>query len=198
MRALVTCGAIAALFFVNARCAADESRSKSSHTSVALLSGYGFQLDSVVASGVSAYRFGFGTRAGVTLPFGGYVGGTFISHVGTDVTGARSGVTAYVGVAHDSYLGPEFGFDFEPWRLLVRPYVGAGLLVAFGETVVRDAAIHDNRALVYISPGGVVGYRSGELMIGIDLRIPIVPSQSSNKWAPAAMITLGMTFGNRR
>jgi hypothetical protein len=197
MRALVVSGAFVALLAGSVPCAADDSLARHPRTSVALLSGYGFQLDSVLASGLSAYRFGFGTRAGVTLPFGGYVGGTFVTHVGTNVAGVRSGVTTYVGIAHDSYLGPEAGFDFELRKLLLRPYVGTGALVAFGKTVVRDASVSDNAVFFYVAPGGVVAYRLGDLLLGIDVRIPIVPAQSSNKWAPAALLTLGMTFGSR-
>ena len=162
--------------------------------SVALLSGYGFQLDSLLSSSVSAYRFGFGTRAGITLPCGAYVGGTFITHVGTSVIGARDGASNLVSIAHDSYLGPEVGYDFTAWGLLLRPYVGTGLLVAFGKTAVGASSIDDTRALYYVAPGGLVAYGMGELLLGVDLRLPIVPAQASKLWAPAAMLTAGMRF----
>jgi hypothetical protein len=163
-------------------------------TSVSLLAGYGFQVDSVISSGVSAYRFGFGTRAGVTLPFGGYLGGTFITHSGTSVIGARDGRSAYVSIAHDSYLGPEAGFDFALWRLLVRPYVGSGLLVAFGKTAVGPSSVDDDGAFFYVAPGALAAYAHRDLFMGLDLRLPFVPALPSNKWAPTAMLAFGASF----
>lgn len=201
MRALATTTAMAtllSLLAVSAPCAAEDVPPRRARTSVALLTGYGFQVDSVLSRGVSAYRFGFGTRAGVTLPFGGYVGGLFIMHSGTNVAGTRDGASSYVAIAHDTYLGPEVGFDFSLWRLLLRPYVGSGLLVALGKTAVGSASVSDNHAFFYVAPGGIVAYALGEVLLGLDLRLPLVPAQSSKKWAPAAMVTAGMTFGGTR
>lgn len=191
MRVTAAIGVIAALSAATESAFAEERAPRSAHTSVALLSGYGFQLDSLLSSGVSAYRFGFGTRAGVTLPFGGYVGGTFVAHVGTNVLGTRGGTSTFVAIAHDTYLGPELGYDFALWRLLLRPYVGGGALVALGKTAVGHASASDDNVFFYVAPGALAAYRFGDFFAGLDLRIPIVPALSSNKWAPAAMLVLG-------
>ncbi len=194
MRAALFALSLAGSLALAAPCSAAESPPKRARVSVALLSGYGFQLDSILASGVSAYRFGFGTRAGITLPCGAYLGGTFITHVGTSILGTRDGASNLVSIAHDSYLGPELGYDFAVWRLLLRPYVGTGVLVAFSKTAVGASSIDDTRALYYVAPGGLVAYGIGELLLGIDLRLPIIPAQASKHWAPAALLTAGMRF----
>ncbi len=196
MRALVTITCVVALGAMTSPCPAADPLPGRSRTSVALLSGYGFQRDSVRSSGVSAYRFGFGTRTGVTLPFGGYVGGTFITHIGTNITGTRDGASTYSAVAHDTYFGPEAGFDLALWHLLLRPYAGAGLLASFGKTTAAASSISDNAAFFYVAPGGLIAYRLAELIMGLDLRLPIVLGQSSKKWAPAAMLTVGMALGS--
>ena len=195
MRALLTATVFVVLGVGSPPCRAGEPPPRRARTSVALLAGYGLQLDSVLSSGVSAYRFGFGTRAGVTLPCGGYLGGAFVTHTGTNVAGSRSGASTYVSLAHASYLGPELGFDFEVWRLLLRPSVGSGLLLTLGKTAVATTSVSDDHAFIFVSPGAVVAYRFGEWFVGADLHLPIVPAQPSKQWAATALLTLGTTFG---
>lgn len=195
MRPLLTASAVALAGLVGVPCLAGEPPARRPSTSVALLGGYGFQLDSVLASGVSAYRFGFGTRAGVTLPCGAYLGGAFVTHTGTNVAGARGGAATYVSIAHASHLGPEIGFDFALWRLLVRPSVGSGLLVSLGKTAVATAEVSDDHAYFFVAPGTLVAYRFGDAFAGVDLSLPIVPAQPSKQWAATALLTLGTTFG---
>ncbi len=194
MRSVLLALPLTASLALAAPCAAEEARPRRYHASVALLSGYGLQLDSVLSSGLSAYRFGFGTRAGLTAPCGAYLGGTFVTHLGTSVAGTRDGASVLVSTARATYVGPEIGFDFALWNLLLRPYVGTGLLVVVSKTALGSSGFDDNRALYYVAPGGLVAYRRGELLLGVDLRIPIVPAQSTNKWAPAAMLTAGMRY----
>ncbi len=195
MRSLLTASTVALLGLVGLPCLAGEPPPRRASTSVALLAGYGFQLDSVMTSGVSAYRFGFGTRAGVTLPCGGYLGGAFVTHTGTNVAGERGGASTYVSIAHASHLGPEVGFDFALWRLLLRPTVGSGFLLSLGKTAVARTNLSDNHAYLFVAPGALVAYRFGEAFAGVDLRLPVVPAQPSKEWAATALLTLGTTFG---
>jgi len=167
--------------------------------SVALLAGYGLPVDTF-AGDMSPYRFGFGARAGATFPVGAYVGGTFVKHVGTRRLGTREGgTTAYVAIAHDTLVGPEIGWDVSlSRRIFLRPFVGGGLLLTLGKTAVGSASISDDHAWFYLAPGLLAAHRSGDLFVGIDLKMTIVPAQSVKQWAPAGMLVLGMELGAGR
>jgi len=165
------------------------------HASVALLAGYGLPVDTFEGD-VSPYRFGFGMRAGATFGFGGYVGGTFMKHVGTSRLGTREGGRSqYVAIAHDTYAGPEIGWDFRLSRVLLRPFVGGGLLLTLGKTAVGSASVSDDHGWFYVAPGVLAAFGFGEVFAGIDLRIPIVPAQSAKQWAPAGMLVVGIDLG---
>ena len=166
--------------------------------SVALLAGYGLPLEPFRGD-VSPYRFGFGVRAGATFGFGGYLGGTFVKHLGTSRLGTRDGRSYLVTIAHDTYAGPELGWDFAiSRRLLLRPFVGGGLLLTLGKTAVGTATVDSDRAWFYVAPGFLTALRFGELFAGIDLRVPIVPAQSVKQWAPTGMLVVGMELGAAR
>lgn len=167
--------------------------------SVALLAGYGLPVDTF-AGDMSPYRFGLGVRAGATFPVGAYVGGTFVKHLGTRRLGAREGGgTTYVAIAHDTLVGPEIGWDISlSRRILLRPFVGGGLLLTLGKTAVGSASISDDHAWFYLAPGLLAAHRFGELFVGVDLRMTIVPAQSVKQWAPAGMLALGIELGAGR
>jgi hypothetical protein len=163
--------------------------------SVAALVGYGFQLDTIAAGGVSAYKFGIGSRVGTTFPFHLYLGGTLIAFLGEVVSASGAGGSTYDAHYHVAYGGPEAGYDFNVGRFLLRPYLSFGLLAAVGHTTVRATSAGERDALFYAAPGGLVAYRVQALFFGVDVRFAIPPAQASAKWAPAAMLTFGTQLG---
>ena len=191
-RALATLGFALASTLARGAAAQDAARG-----SVALLAGYGMTVDHFKGD-MNPYRFGFGMRAGVTFGCGGYLGGTFVKHRGTSRLGTREGGPDFVAVAHDTYAGPELGWDFRRARTLIRPFVGGGLLVTLGKTAVGGASVSEDRARLYIAPGVLAAVRFGELFAGLDLRVPMVPAQPARQWAAAAMLVLGMDLGAAR
>jgi hypothetical protein len=84
--------------------------------SAAVLAGYAptDDIDDAIPYG---YNFGLGARAGFTLPFNIYAGGTFVYHVGQHRGETSSNVW---------YTGGEFGYDIEAGLVTIRPYVGLG------------------------------------------------------------------------
>ncbi|HSO35196.1 MAG TPA: hypothetical protein VLT33_21860 [Labilithrix sp.] len=191
-RALVTLSFVFASMLTRGAAAQEAPRG-----SVALLSGYGMVVDHFKGD-MSPYRFGFGMRAGVTFGSGGYLGGTFVKHLGTSRLGTREGGPHFVAVAHDTYAGPELGWDFRGPRALVRPFVGGGLLLTLGKTSAGGASLSEDHAWFYVAPGVLAAVRFGELFAGVDLRVPIVPAQPAKQWAAAAMLVLGMDLGAAR
>ena len=181
-----------------ARGAAAQEEGGPPRGSVALLAGYGMPVDHFKGD-MSPYRFGLGMRAGVTFGCGGYLGGTFVKHVGTSRLGTREdGRSEYVAVVHDTYAGPELGWDFRRYRTLVRPFVGGGMLLTLGKTTVGGASHSEDRAWFFVAPGVLAALRFGELFAGIDLRVPIVPAQPAKQWALAGMLVVGMDLGAAR
>ena len=200
MRAPTLAIALVVLFATRLSVADESAPSACSPTSrarpsVALLAGYGFQLDTFGASGFSAYRFGFGARAGVTLASHLYLGGVFIAHVGTSISATGDGGATYAAYAHDTYAGPEVGYDIDLGRVLLRGFVGTGLLAEIGKTSVRQWSVSDDHAFFFVSGGALAAYRVGDMLFGLDLRMPLTPAQSSSAWAPTAMISVGMDLG---
>ena len=65
------------------------------------------------------YGAGFGARAGVTLPFRLYVGGTFVYHVGAHFGHEEISSSVW-------YVGGEGGYDIAAGPVTIRPYLGVG------------------------------------------------------------------------
>ena len=175
--------------FAARRATADERRAP---TSVELLSGYGIELVKVGTNAPSAYGFGLGTRAGLTLPAHLYLGGTFVHHLGWKQGATEEGRSStYRAAYHVTYVGAELGWTLERNALLLRGYVGTGALVAFGRTVVRHAERRDDNAFFYVAPGLLTAARVGRWYGGFDMRFMMVPLQPTAHWAPALFFVVG-------
>jgi hypothetical protein len=176
---------------------AEPIRAPNTGPSVAMLGGYGLQLNTIASGGVSAYRLGVGTRVGTTLPFHLYVGGTLVAFFGGAVSASGEGGAFYDAHYHVTYGGAEAGYDVNLGRVLLRPYVGFGLLAAIGHTTVGTTSIGENEPFLYVAPAGLVAYRVRAMFFGLDVRMAIPPAQPSTAWAPAAMLHVGVQLGGR-
>ena len=127
-----------------------------------------------VGAATGGYGFGVGARVGYTFRTPIYVGANFMYHQGGDVPGSERAL----------YPSAEVGYDIGVGPVLIRPYVGAGLLV-------RDAAT--NTGLVY--PGATIAYYIGDtpLYVGADGRVLLPTGDDANR-AVAISGTAGVNF----
>jgi hypothetical protein len=132
------------------------------------------------------YRLGFGVRAGITLPQRVYLGGTFVYHGGTSRDGASGNVF---------YLGGEAGYDFGTGPVVVRPYIGLGILSARASVSRLGYSASDSKSYLYVAPGVAVHFLLGERwFIGGDARVLTVPSEDSDSWNVSFLATFGATL----
>jgi hypothetical protein len=137
------------------------------HVSVAPLFGFG----------TNDLGVGLGARAGYTFDTPVYLGGTFLYHFGTDNSVAGTGLTE----SHSRFMYPaaELGYDFGIGAVLIRPYVGGGIL--FGSTSSRTLAGVERSAserpgIVYPGVTGQYIFHRSPVFVGGDTRllIPLV------------------------
>ena len=142
--------------------------------SAALLVGYGF------GSSPNYYGLALGARGGYTLPMHLYVGGTFVYHLGS--TDTQFGLA----IKHNLlYPGIEVGYDLGLGPLLVRPYAGIGVEIAFATTGNQSASANN----VAFWPGVTVAYPIQRFFVGGDARFVV-----SNVKALSVALTGGMYF----
>ena len=152
-----------------------------------------FALAPLIGYGSRDLNLGVGVRAGYTFrntPV--YVGGNFMDHNG------ESSAVATGGEAHTRFYYPsaEVGYDFGIGPMLLRPYVGAGVLFGSGSTSggAPPASIPrstDTAALVY--PGATVHYLIPQTpgFVGADSRV-LIPTEGNA--AIAAFLTGGLNL----
>ena len=198
MRAALVLGGMCVIICASGWARADEGTSvvaplgaPRAGPSAGLLGGYGLQISAVTGWGHNAYRAGFGGRVGMTFPFHLYLGGALASHLGANIRANGDGQEVYDAAYHVSYGGPEAGYDLYVGPVLLRPYAGAGVLAAVGHTTVRGVSTGGSTGYFYVAPGVLAAYPIRRVLVGLDLRMPLVPGLDSKQWAPTAMLSLG-------
>lgn len=189
-------GASAALVLLAIASRTDAAPRAPRGPSVAALAGYALEVGTAATGGLDAYRFGLGARAGTTLPCRVYVGGSFVVHFGSEVLAEGPGGSTYEAREHAAYGGGEIGYDLALGRVLLRPYVGLGLLGVVEHTTVRSASAGRRDAYLYVAPGATAAYRVGAWFAGVDLRAAIAPAEAPTAWAPALMLVAGASLPN--
>lgn len=164
--------AIAAVLSCSGSVSAAETRGQK-RTSVALLAGYGMAIKTVSAGGLDDFRLGFGCRVSVRLPSRLHLGGSFVEHVGSfRFAEDGNGTAVYRASYHASYATAEAGYDFDLRRIVLRPYIGAGLAIAFGRTDLARARVRDDHFSPLLAPGVQAVYRlPGSWLVGFDARV---------------------------
>jgi hypothetical protein len=149
--------------------------------SAGLLLGEGFK---------DGYNFGFGARAGFTLPMSIYVGGTFIYHLGKSEGDAKLNVY---------YFGAEGGYELNAGPLTVRPYLGLGYATVAVTTPgyctgsVCPQPFSDSAGKGALWPGATAIFPIGNLFVGGDARyVVVLDAEDANAFSIFA--TGGMTF----
>jgi hypothetical protein len=173
--------------------AAAESPELPTSISIGAFGGYAAEAQSIWASNPSAYRWGFGVRAGVSIPKF-YMGLAFAHHAGTSVDATGVG-NLYKLRLRTTMVGPEVGYDAHfGSHIVLRPYVGAGLLFAYSRTELVGSEYVDDRLLLHVTSGLVTSYRIGNVFFGADLRVVVAPIVEPKEWAPGAFATVGYVF----
>jgi hypothetical protein len=171
-RAVATFLTAAAFFTIAPSARADEIT-----VSAAALVGYGITSHLVCGptdETCNPFGVGIGVRAGVTLPFHLYLGGTLVYQIGYSKD-FGNGDTAS---AHVFYPGIEGGYDFVFGPITLRPYLGvgdafvtsSGTLPAVPSEQLSSSAYDINQHRFAVWPGAV-GYVSfNRFFAGLDAR----------------------------
>jgi hypothetical protein len=152
----------------------------------AVFGGYGFELS---GSALPSAGVGLGGRAGVSLDRV-YLGGALTHHLGSSSSAEGPG-TSYRGHYSATYVAAEAGLDFQPWRLLLRPWVGGGAFVARGETVVMQVSATDNHVYPFGVAGFLAAYTFRPWFVGVDVRAVVVPAEGFRRTELSAFGTVG-------
>jgi len=160
-------------------------RASAMGASAGVLVGNGFK---------DGYNLGLGARAGVTLPLGIYVGGTFVYHLGKSesLRGADLKTNVF-------YFGAEGGYEISAGPLTVRPYLGLGYASAQSTQANCTALVGctagdtSGESKFALWPGVTALFPVGSLFVGADLRYVLLPDATDGN-AFSAFLTAGLTF----
>lgn len=134
---------------------------------------------------------GVGARAGYTFDIPVYVGATFMYHAGKDGQDTRAGVTDSSNAFY--YPGAEVGYDIGLGPVLVRPYVGAGVLLGrFSTTTTNGIESTNTEKALMVYPGVTAHYIIGRspVFVGADARV-LLPFENQAA-APSLFGTAGL------
>jgi hypothetical protein len=129
-------------------------------------------------------NFGLGVRAGKTLANHIYVGGSLVYQIGESNDGSASvnapGVssnTSYSSGVSGFYVGPEGGYDFDLKYVVLRPYLGLGILwwTASASAGGVSASTTDTKFVVWPGASVVWNVPDSNFFLGGDLRFVSVP-----------------------
>jgi hypothetical protein len=130
------------------------------------------QLVGMAGYGTNHLSFGFGARAGYTLPYNVYLGASFQYFLGE----TQTTFTLKVSASEFTFAG-EVGYDFQivP-HVVVRPLLGIGAMWASGEicglTSTGCQSQSGSHSLVEL--GAVLNYSWSSVFVGGEMRLVIV------------------------
>jgi hypothetical protein len=136
---------------------------------VAPLAGYGF----------NGLGFGAGVRGGYTFDYPIYVGGTFMYHAGSE-DNPVSGPGIVASNSRLFYPGIEAGYDVGIGPVLVRPYVGTGILFGrLSTTDINGVGTSQTETALMFYPGVNAHYiiARSPVFVGGDARV-LLPLQN--------------------
>lgn len=161
--------------------------------SVAAIGGYASEGRTFAIGGTSAYRLGFGVRAGVSLPKL-YLGAMVTHHLGMHDIATSPGLS-YDARYSTTLFGPEIGYDAPASRhLRLRPYLGGGPLYERSRTTVNGSVSDASHFRGFVTVGVVATYALGDAFVGVELRGVLSPFHDVTRWTPGAFATVGYAF----
>jgi hypothetical protein len=139
--------------------------------------GYGVVLDS---GDFNPFGFTLGARGGYTFELPIYVGGT-----AAFMLGEKEGDSAL----RMFQIGAEVGYDFALGPVVLRPFLGLGLNIAFTKS---DFFGRESQGNFYLAGGGTVLYNVNEtLFVGGEIRGTSVFVEGNNFGAISFLATIG-------
>ncbi len=125
--------------------------------------------------GSNHLNFGFGARAGYTLPQKVYIGATFMYHLGMSesygIFGQNNEVSTKI-----FYPAAEVGYDFHVGPVTIRPYGGVGVVfISSSVTIGNDSTSASTNSLA-LYPGATAQWNipRSDFFVGGDTRILIL------------------------
>jgi len=188
-KALVVAFALAVPFAASAQ-EAGESLEVSSGDDGGVSDGGGLSLGALFGYGidfedgdVNPFGVTLGARAGFTMDSNLYIGGTGIFHVGESEETSLGGITVESSLRM-LQIGAEVGYDLHTSSLLIRPYAGLGLNVAFISATVSgtggtDMDTSDSETDLYLNLGGALLYPIDNFFVGGDVHLANVFSDET-------------------
>lgn len=136
-----------------------------------------------------AFKSGIGGRIGYAFRNNFYVGGTFVSHFGTQDGPAQ---------AHVSYGGGEVGYELAAGPVIVRPYLGSGVASIWASVFIPGVGNQpgmrvqatDTRFAIWPGASLLVPFDGGRAFIGVDAKfLTVADARVFNAYG-----TLGVAF----
>jgi outer membrane protein with beta-barrel domain len=125
--------------------------------------------------GTNHLNFGFGARAGYTLPAKVYLGVTFMYHLGVSESYGLFGQTNEVSTKV-FYPAGEVGYDLRVGPVTIRPYAGVGVVfLASSVTIGNQSASHSESSLaLYPAVTAQFNIPHSDFFVGGDARLLIL------------------------
>ncbi len=162
-----------ALAASSARAAEPSAHPSTEHPiSVAALGGFGINNAAGSGDSFNIYGAGFGARAGYTLPMNLYLGGLFQYNLGSSHDMPNGG--SFKGRLMNVEGEVGYNYDIVP-QFTLRPYIGAGVVIAGGDIKNLDKDSTDSTTRFAISPGVQGLYNiNDQIYAGLDVRYTLV------------------------
>lgn len=161
--------------------------------SASAMVGYSSEAMALWTDSPNKYQTGIGLRVGISIPKL-YLGVSFVHHLGYRASASGVG-SSYNEHSTNTVFGPEIGYDGHFGRyVILRPYLGAGAAYAWGRTEASGVVKEGGAFRFQITPGFLIGGRTGNVTFGLDLRAVFSPIDLPQHWAPGAFGTVGVAF----
>jgi Outer membrane protein beta-barrel domain len=138
-------------------------------------SGKGISVAPLLGFGTNHLNFGFGARAGYTLPQKVYIGATFMYHLGVSESYGLFGQTNEVS-SKVFYPAGEVGYDFRVGPVTIRPYAGVGVVFISSSVTIgnQSASNTENSLALYPAVTAQFNIPHSDFFVGGDTRILIL------------------------
>lgn len=138
-------------------------------------SGKAISVAPLLGFGSNHLNFGFGARAGYTLPQKVYIGGTFMYHLGMSESYGLFGQTNEVSTKV-FYPAGEVGYDFHVGPVTIRPYGGVGVVFISSSVTVGNQSSSASTNSLALYPGATAQWNipRSDFFVGGDTRILIL------------------------
>ena len=156
-------------------------------------SGKAISVAPLLGFGTNHLNFGFGARAGYTLPQRVYVGATFMYHLGMSESYGLFGQSSEVSTKV-FYPAAEVGYDFRVGPVTIRPYGGVGVVFISSSVTVGNQSSSASTSSLALYPAVTAQWNipRSDFFVGGDTRMLILTRGGDPSFGLFA--TAGMKF----